>query len=99
MKTFDSNRRRFLRNAATNASGIVFLSVLSKEAQAAAKHFYSGRQTEEPVYYAEDPKIKFSVIGINHNHIYGMVEAVTRGGGQLISFYAKEPDLAADFSK
>jgi hypothetical protein len=26
-----------------------------------------------------EPKIKFSVIGINHGHIYGMVEAVTRG--------------------
>ncbi|MCC7526284.1 MAG: Gfo/Idh/MocA family oxidoreductase, partial [Chitinophagaceae bacterium] len=45
------------------------------------------------------PAIKFSVIGINHGHIYGMVDAVTRGGGQLVSFYAKEPDLATAFAK
>lgn len=28
-----------------------------------------------------------------------MTEAVIRGGGQLVSFYAKEPDLAAAFAK
>ena len=42
---------------------------------------------------------RFSVIGLNHGHIYGQVEAATRGGGQLYSFYAKEPDLAAAFLK
>ena len=46
-----------------------------------------------------DPRIRFSVININHNHIYGMVDAVTRGGGQLVSFYAKEANLVAEFSK
>lgn len=46
-----------------------------------------------------DGSIKFSVIGLNHGHIYGQVEAVTRGGGQLVSFYAKEPELAAAFAK
>ena len=46
-----------------------------------------------------EPRIKFSVININHSHIYGMTDAVTRGGGQLMSFYAKEPDLVAAFAK
>ena len=32
--------------------------------------------------------IKFSVIGINHNHIYGQVDAVIRGGGEFVSFFA-----------
>ncbi|MBU3743834.1 MAG: Gfo/Idh/MocA family oxidoreductase, partial [Sediminibacterium sp.] len=41
----------------------------------------------------------FAVININHNHIYGMVDAVTRGGGQLVSFYAKEANLVAEFSR
>ncbi len=44
-------------------------------------------------------KIKFSVIGINHGHIYGMTDAVIRGGGELVAFHAKEPDLAAAFIK
>jgi predicted dehydrogenase len=43
--------------------------------------------------------VKFSVIGVNHDHIYVQVEAARRGGGELASFYAKEPELAATFSK
>jgi hypothetical protein len=37
------------------------------------------------------PRIKFAVIGMNHSHINGQVQTVTRGGGQLVSFYAKRP--------
>jgi predicted dehydrogenase len=44
-------------------------------------------------------RIRFSVIGINHDHIHGQVGATTRGGGEFVSFYAKEPDLAATFAK
>jgi predicted dehydrogenase len=44
-----------------------------------------------------DQKIRFGVIGINHGHIYDMVRSVSRGGGELVNFYAKEDDLAADF--
>lgn len=42
------------------------------------------------------PRIRFAAIGVNHAHIYGMVDAVTRGGGDLVSFYAPEADLAAE---
>jgi predicted dehydrogenase len=45
------------------------------------------------------PKIRFSVIGINHGHINGQVQAVQRGGGELVAMYAKEPDLTAAFVK
>jgi predicted dehydrogenase len=45
------------------------------------------------------PRIKFGVIGMNHGHINGQVDAVARGGGELVSAYAKEPDLAAAFQK
>jgi len=47
----------------------------------------------------QKPRIRFSVIGLNHGHINGQTEAVLRGGGELISFYAKESDLAAGFAK
>jgi predicted dehydrogenase len=43
--------------------------------------------------------IRFSVIGLNHGHIYGQSEAVIRNGGQLVSFFAKEPELISAFSK
>lgn len=84
MKTKLFNRRRFLKETATTATGMAILSSLP--------------QTGFAQVHAE-PRIKFSVIKINHSHIYGMVDAVTRGGGQLVSFFAKEPDLVAAFAK
>jgi predicted dehydrogenase len=56
------------------------------------------RQSPDPVR-APAPKIKFGVIGMNHNHINSQVAAVLRGGGQLTSVYAKEPDLLAGFTQ
>jgi predicted dehydrogenase len=45
------------------------------------------------------PRLKFAVIGINHNHINSQVGAVLRGGGELVWLYANEPDLVKDFQK
>lgn len=84
MHNFSLNRRRFIKNSSRAAAGITILSSLSQSVLSATHNA---------------PKIRFSVININHSHIYGMVDAVTRGGGQLVSFYAKEPELAAAFSK
>jgi predicted dehydrogenase len=39
------------------------------------------------------------VIGINHNHILGMVDSLIAGGGQLVAVYSKEPELLPDFTK
>jgi predicted dehydrogenase len=47
----------------------------------------------------QNPKIRFSVIGLNHGHINSQVRAVLKGGGELVSFYAKEPDLVSGFTK
>lgn len=84
MKNAQFNRRKFMNMTAKAATGIVLLPTMPQKAIA-----------EKPI----EPKIRFSVININHSHIYGMTDAVTRGGGQLVSFYAKEPDLVAAFAK
>ncbi len=42
---------------------------------------------------------RFSCIGLNHGHIYGQANAMLRAGAELVSFYAKEPDLAQAFLK
>jgi predicted dehydrogenase len=47
----------------------------------------------------QNPKIRFSVIGLNHDHINSQVRAVLKGGGELVAFYAKEPDLVSRFTK
>jgi predicted dehydrogenase len=44
-------------------------------------------------------RLRFGVVGINHSHIYGMVDAIVRGGGELASVFVKEPELLAEFTK
>jgi len=100
MKETQFNRRKFIKDTATTAAGIAGLSALSKNA-------FAELETSEPLInvddnsakYKAEPRINFSVIGINHAHINSQVEAVLRGGGRFVSFYAKEPDLAAAFAK
>jgi len=99
MNKSDFNRRKFLKSAAADAAGLMILSAFSTSAQAAAKRFSESSLREENVIYPGTPRIKFSVIGVNHGHIYSMAEAVIRGGGQMVSFHAKEPDLAQAFAK
>ena len=43
--------------------------------------------------------IQFAVCGISHDHIYGMVGAMQRGGGVLVAAYGQEPDKLAAFTK
>ncbi|MGH9846831.1 MAG: Gfo/Idh/MocA family protein, partial [Blastocatellia bacterium] len=45
------------------------------------------------------PRIRFSAIGLNHGHINGQVNLMLKSGCELVSFFAKEPDLVADFAK
>lgn len=77
-------RRTFLRNIAAASGLLVFPS---------ATENVFGTEKLMP------PRIRFSVIGINHGHIFGMCNAVIRGGGELVAVYAKEADLLAGFVK
>jgi predicted dehydrogenase len=47
---------------------------------------------------ASQPSIRFGVIGANHPHIYGQANLLLKAGAELVSFYASEPDLSAQFS-
>jgi predicted dehydrogenase len=92
------NRRKFLKYTAATATGMSLFSAFPKKGFASEK----SRElniSKEQLQQFDDPRIKFSVIGINHGHIYSQVDAVIRGGGQLVSLYAKEPDLISAFTK
>src|SRR5690242_8017376 len=97
MKPSNVNRRRFLKNTVATAAGMGLLSGLPESAFASPA-FREVSAGEAVSHQWDEPRIRFSVIGINHAHIYAQVEAVTRGGGQLVSLYAKEPDLVAAFT-
>lgn len=87
-------RRQFLKQSLATAAGL------------AAVPGFSAASSTRPNEYVERPRfsrpanaIRFSVIGMNHGHIYGQVGALIRGGGQLVAYYAKETDLAEAFAK
>ena len=43
--------------------------------------------------------IKFAVVGIDHNHINAMTDAVKRGGGELVAVHGSDPQMLADFQR
>src|ERR1700744_4363731 len=49
----------------------------------------------------EKPKahIRFAVCGISHDHIHGMIGAVSRGGGEMVGWWGEEPDKRAEFTR
>ncbi|CAN5337854.1 Gfo/Idh/MocA family oxidoreductase [soil metagenome] len=83
-------RRALLKTSAGLAAGLTAASIFPSSLSAAVHTLRRGRVA---------PRIRFGVIGVNHGHIYGQVETTTKGGGELVSFYAKEPDLRAAFAK
>lgn len=93
MKSSKFNRRKFIKSATTAAG---FFTILPK---GLLGNNSATTGADDFDILKHPARINFSVIGINHNHIYSQVDAVIRGGGQFISFYAKENDLAATFSK
>jgi predicted dehydrogenase len=88
MEREDLDRRRFLGTMAAAAS----LSSLAARAVAADPQ-------PAPGAGKPGPPVRFAAIGINHGHIYGMTDAVLRGGGELVALYAEEPELVAAFQK
>lgn len=95
----ESNRRRFLKQSLTTAAGLA-ATVLPGDLTGEPRN-------RRPIISRERDRvtktgaslIRFSAIGLNHGHIYGQVETVIRGGGELVSFFAKEPELVQAFSK
>ena len=82
----NTNRREFLKSSVG----------VTAAALSGSTRRLSSQAVQTP---ARAPRLRVGVIGVNHSHIYGQVQTVTRGGGELVSFYAKEPDLAAAFAK
>jgi predicted dehydrogenase len=87
----NSNRRKFLKTTSA-LSGMFLFSGVNNPIKAETLL----PSTPLKLY---PNRIKFAVININHPHIYGMTDAIKRGGGELVALYAKEPELVADYLK
>jgi predicted dehydrogenase len=90
------NRRSFLKQSLATTAGLLSLPALANSTRPVFENTREslGRKPSRTLATA-----KFSVIGLNHGHIYGQTEAMIRGGGQLVGFYAKENDLAEAYAK
>ena len=100
MKDAAVDRRKFIAAMAGSAAAI---SALPRQAFGLMAGGHNDHSLDSKVIgqsaIKTPAKIKFAVIGINHDHIHGQIEAVVRGGGEFVTFFAKEPDLAAAFGK
>jgi predicted dehydrogenase len=82
------SRRDLVKQSAGMVAGAAAAATASGRLVAAV---HTARRGRPP------PRLRFAVIGVNHSHIYHMVDSVTRGGGELVSVHVREPDLRAAF--
>jgi len=98
MKT-DNNRRKFIKLSLATAAGMAAAAI--PESYGAVNSINKPVETFQIGSSPASRKavIRFSVIGLNHGHIYSQVDSVIRGGGELVAVYAKETDLLEAFIK
>lgn len=94
------DRRNFLKRLTGSAAALAAVppEVLALGNAGRSITVDSSRQAARPAP-STPSKIRFAVIGVNHGHINSQTAAVLGGGGELVSLYAREPDLAAAFVK
>ncbi|HZP05280.1 MAG TPA: Gfo/Idh/MocA family oxidoreductase [Terracidiphilus sp.] len=98
-----TGRREFLKRASwIGSAGSMAMMGLPESAMGLAgvrgaihEEAVAPAQTDEP------PKhhIRFAVCGMSHDHIYGMIGAVQRGGGEMVAAWGSEEDKLAAFKK
>ena len=101
MNTKSTGRRDFLKQTGLMGS-MAMMAALPNGAMALGGE--QGRVIQDavaPKPQEEAPKyhIKFAVCGVSHDHIYGMIGAVQRGGGEMVAAWIGEEDKLANFKK
>ena len=90
------NRRSFLKSL----SSAGMLTALPVSAFGSTEgHIHHEVAAPSQAVIAPGQSIRFAVCGMSHDHIYGMVGAVQRGGGVLVAAWGAEPDKLAGFRK
>ena len=83
-------RRELVKASASAMAGLAAISAMPERLAAAVHTARRGKQAA---------RIRFAVIGGNHNHIFGQVGAATRGGGEFVAYYIREPEIRAQFAR
>lgn len=92
------DRRLFLKSVGSAGLSTALPMAAFGGSSSEAAILQQAAQSPSPIARPEHP-VRFSVAGMSHDHIYGMVEAMLRGGGTLVSVYAAEPERGAAFLK
>ena len=90
-------RRSFLRGVGAMGLSAAWPFGLA-EAQGQVSATEVAHSSQPPSAKPSRP-VRFGVCGMSHDHIYGMTDAMLRGGGELVSVYAAEPERGAAFTK
>ncbi len=86
------NRRAFLKSAGLGAG---MLASLPSTAFGEGNIAYESVAPSQEI--APTATLNFAGCGMSHDHIYGMVGAIQRGGGKLVAWFGEEPDKIALF--
>jgi predicted dehydrogenase len=100
MNTKLTGRRDFLKQAGAMGSIALMAGLPPGSTAAGADPAGVTEDTILPAQPEDPPKyhIKFAVCGMSHDHVYGMIGAIQRGGGEMVAAWAAEPDKLAVFT-
>src|ERR1017187_5928416 len=101
MKKIFTGRRDFLKQAGVMGSMAMMAGMREGAMALGGAHGGVVEEVTLPAQAEEVPKnhIKFAVCGMSHDHVYGMIGAIQRGGGEMVAAWAGEPDKIATFKK
>ena len=98
MSKIATGRRDFLKQAGLMSS-VAMMAGLPQGALGAERSLLIEDAVKAPAVEAPKHSIKFAVCGMSHDHIYGMIGAIQRGGGELVAAWGGEVDKIATFTK
>jgi len=98
MNNFAKDRRDFLKHAGLMGS-VAMMAGLPESAAAFGRSSSVIEDVAKPAEAQNAPMhhIRFAACGMSHNHIYGMIAAMQRGGGELVAAWGSESDKLAAF--
>jgi len=101
MNKTSTARRDFLKQTGLMGSAAMMAGLPQAAMALGANPAHIVEDAVLPQAAEEAPKyhIKFAVCGMSHDHIYGMIGAIQRGGGELVAAWVGEPDKLATLTK
>ena len=99
MENQDLNRRSFLQTIGATGLLVALPDAAFGARPERGSIAHETAQSAPDVEAKPQYSINFAVCGMSHDHIYGMIGAIQRGGGTLVAAYGQEPEKLSAFTK